>query len=101
MELEVERSGGITGRTVRWSLDLETLAPEQRAEVQALLTQADGWAAGGAGADRFSYRLLTRPGGDPASPQHQPLQPALDVRVAEPLPDAARRLLEVVRAAAR
>lgn len=88
MRVEVERSGGFAGRTVRWSLDVDALDPAGRAEVDGLLAQAAGWAGPG-GADRFCYRLSADPPGAP------PLQ----VRFGEPLAAAARRLLEVVRAA--
>lgn len=107
MQLEVERSGGFAGRTVRWSLDVDALEPEQQAEVRDLLQQAPGW-AGSTGPDRFSYRLVTSPGPPPGSaaavrPAPQPGDVAdragVDVRFADPLPEPARRLLEVVRGA--
>ncbi|HEU0103181.1 MAG TPA: protealysin inhibitor emfourin [Mycobacteriales bacterium] len=106
MRLDVERSGGVAGRTVRWSLDVDALDPDRQAEVHDLLSQAAGW-PGPAGPDRFCYRVVAHPApaadvgaagtgtgsGGPAADSQ------LDVRFAEPLPDAARRLLEVVRAA--
>ncbi len=84
--LRVERSGGFAGRTLRWSLDVDALDDDGRAEVHDLLAQAPGWSAG-QGADRFSYRVLADPPG--AEP--------LDVRVGEPLPAPARRLVDLVR----
>ena len=100
MRLDVERTGGFAGRTVRWSVDLDALDPDRRAEVHDLLAQADGWASS-AGPDRFSYRVVTSPAPDQPAPE----QPAtarfgLDVRFADPLPEAARRLVELVRAGA-
>ena len=84
----MERTGGFAGRTVRWSLDLDVLDPEQLAEVHDLLAQATGW-AGSAGPDRFTYRISAAPAAG---------RPGLDVRVDEPLPDTARRLVDLVRA---
>lgn len=89
MDLELERTGGLVGRTVRWSLDVDALAAPLRAEVEDLLAQAPGWSGGG-GADRFSYRLRAQP------PDAEPL----DVRFAEPLPEPAQRLIALVRPAA-
>lgn len=88
MRLEVERSGGFTGRTVRWALDVDGLDQDGQAEVHELLAQAPAW-PGGSGADRFSYRLTT------ADVDAEPL----DVRFGEPLPEPAQRLLSVVRSA--
>jgi len=89
MKLEVERTGGFVGRTVRWTLDVDGLDPDGQAEVSDLLTQAPDWPAG-SGADRFSYRLTA--GGAGVAP--------LEVRFAEPLAAPAQRLLELVRASA-
>ncbi len=88
MRLEVERTGGFAGRTVRWALDVDDLDPDVQAEVHQLLTEAPGWPAS-SGADRFSYRLTTTSAG----------ADALDMRFGEPLPEPARRLLSVVRSA--
>lgn len=91
MQLDVERSGGFAGRTVRWSLDVDALEPERRAEVHELLEQAPAW-GGSSGPDRFSYRVsVAGAGAEPG------LVAPLDVRFAEPLAEPARRLLAVVR----
>ena len=99
MDVELERTGGLVGRTVRWSVDVDALPAPERAEVQDLLAQASGWsgeAPGGAspvpagarpGADRFRYRLRA------SAPDAEPL----DVRFAEPLPEPAQRLVALVR----
>ncbi len=86
MRLEVERTGGFAGRTLRWSLDVDELDADSRAEVHDLLAQAPEWGSG-AGADRFSYRLVA----DVAGPEQ------VEVRFGEPLPEPAQRLLTLVR----
>jgi hypothetical protein len=87
VRLELERSGGFAGRTVRWSMDTDGLDPDGRAEVQELLAQAPGW-SGGDGVDRFSYRLVA---------DRQDDEP-LEVSFGDPLPPPAQRLLALVRA---
>ena len=98
MQLQVERSGGFAGRTVRWSLDVDALEPERQAEVHELLEQAPAW-GGSSGPDRFSYRVsVAGAGSAPGSGAPGPAAAGpFDVRFAEPLPEPARRLLEVVR----
>lgn len=88
MRLELQRGGGVVGRTVRWSLDVDTLEPDRRAEVEQLLDQVRGEPGpSAAGADRFGYRLTADPpGADP-----------VDVRLAEPLAEPAQRLLDLLR----
>lgn len=95
MQLDVERSGGFAGRTVRWSLDVDALEPERRAEVHELLEQAPAW-GGSSGPDRFSYRVSVAGAGGSAGAEPGLVAP-LDVRFAEPLAEPARRLLAVVR----
>lgn len=85
MIVRLERSGGVTGRTVRWSVDTGALAPDRQAELRRLLGQAGAWPEAAA-PDRFAYRLVTGPGGD-----------QLDVRFGEPLTGPARRLVELIR----
>lgn len=87
MRLELERSGGLAGRTVRWSLDTDTLPREEAAAVAALAAQADAWAGPPApGNDRFAYRLRILGGTTP-----------VDVSFGEPGPAAARPLLDRLR----
>ncbi len=90
VRLDVERTGGFAGRTVRWSLDVDGLDDGARAEVDELLALAPSWPAASR-PDGFSYRLVTAV---PGAGQQE-------VRFAEPLTPQARRLLEVVRSATR
>ncbi len=84
MRVELERTGGFTGRTLRWELDTADLAPAEVAELSAMLDGAQSWAGPPApGADRFHYRLRVRGGERP-----------VDVSFGEPGPAAARPLLE-------
>ncbi len=89
MRIELERSGGFIGRTVRWTLDTETLPPADAAEVIRLASSAQEWAGPpAAGADRFHYRLRITGGDEP-----------LEVSFGEPGPAAAQPLLRRVREA--
>lgn len=84
MRVELERSGGFVGRTVRWELDTDDLPSADAAEVNAMLAGADSWAGPPApGADRFHYRLKIQGGERP-----------IDVSFGEPGPAAARPLLD-------
>lgn len=87
MIVRLERSGGVAGRTARWSVETGALAPDRQAELQRLLGQAAQWPQAAA-ADRFGYRLVTE----------QPGAVGLDVRFGEPLTGPARRLVELIRA---
>jgi hypothetical protein len=92
--VQLERSGGFAGRTTSWSVDVDALDPDGRAELQSLVAGAGQWAgAPDRGADRFSYRLVTE--GDGISPGA-----ASEVRFAEPLAPEAARLVALVRSAA-
>lgn len=84
MRVELERSGGFVGRTVRWELDTDGLSPGEAREVQAMLIGAQSWAGPPApGADRFHYRLRVHGGERP-----------VDVSFGEPGPAAAQPLLD-------
>lgn len=84
MRVELERSGGFVGRTVRWQLDTADLPPGEAEEVQALLTGAESWTGPPApGADRFLYRLKVLDAERP-----------IDVSFGEPGPAAAQPLLD-------
>lgn len=88
MRLELERSGGFAGRTVRWSLDTGTLPSEEAAAVADLAAHAASWGGPPApGSDRFAYRLRVLDGPSP-----------VDVSFGEPGPPAARPLLDRLRA---
>ncbi len=113
MRVQVERSGGFAGRTVRWAVDTDDLPPAAGEELRALVAAAPAWAGGSAGggggaaggaaaggpaaggpaagaADRFGYRLrATDHGSDGAG--------ELDLRFTEPASPEAQRLLELVR----
>lgn len=91
--MQLERSGGFAGRTTTWSVDVDALDPDGRAELQSLVAGADDWAGLPAhGADRFSYRLLTSDEGTAPGA-------GADVRFGEPLSPQAQRLLSLVRSA--
>ncbi len=99
MRVQLERSGGFTGRTTTWSVDVDALDPGGRAELQSLVAEAGQWAAAPApGADRFSYRLTTAVGVDGA-PEPGLAGGGSEVRFAEPLDPRAQRLVSLVRAA--
>lgn len=84
MIVELERTGGLVGRTVRWELDTADLAPAEAAELAAMLDGAASWAGPPApGADRFHYRLRVLGGERP-----------VDVSFGEPGPAAAQPLLD-------
>jgi len=84
MRVELERSGGLVGRTVRWELETEDLPPGEAREVQAMVIGAQSWAGPPApGADRFHYRLKVLGG-----------EPPVDVSFGEPGPASAQPLLE-------
>jgi hypothetical protein len=83
VKVEVSRSGGLMGRTVRWAVVLEDLPDDDREAVTALLEQAPAWASGPSrGADRFTWRVRTT---------------EVDVSFGDPPPDPASRLVELVR----
>ncbi|MEP6697736.1 MAG: protealysin inhibitor emfourin [Pseudonocardiales bacterium] len=87
MKVELERSGGFAGRTMRWTLDTEALPHDEAAAIARLAAQAPGWAGAPApGNDRFAYRLRIVDGATP-----------VDVTFGEPEPAAARPLLERLR----
>jgi hypothetical protein len=87
VRLELERSGGLAGRTVRWSLDTDTLPGEEAAAVASLAADAATWARPPApGADRFVYRLRVHGAAAP-----------VEVSFGEPGPAAARPLLDRLR----
>jgi hypothetical protein len=87
VRLELERSGGLAGRTVRWSLDTTTLPGEEATAVADLAAHAATWGRPPApGADRFHYRLRVL---DAAPP--------VDVSFGEPGPAEARALLDRLR----
>lgn len=84
MRVELERTGGFAGRTVRWELDTADLPQAEAAELSAMLDGAQSWAGPAApGADRFHYRLWVRGGERP-----------IEVSFGEPGPAAARPLLD-------
>lgn len=87
MRIELERTGGFAGRTVRWSLDTDELEPAEAQRIDALVTEAQSWAAPPAeGADRFFYRLRLLGDEEP-----------VEVTFGDPTPDAARPLLALLR----
>jgi len=91
MRVQLERSGGFAGRTRTWSVDVDTLDADGRAELQALVAEAGQWAAApDRGADRFSYRLVT---------EDAAVGTGSVVRFAEPLSPQAQRLVSMVRSA--
>lgn len=49
MRVQVERSGGFAGRTVRWAVDTDDLPPAAGEELRALVAAAPAWAGGSAG----------------------------------------------------
>lgn len=92
MRVQLERSGGFAGLTRTWSVDVDALDPDGRAEVRSLVAEAGQWAAGPEhGNDRFSYRLVTD---DPA------VAPGAEVLFADPLVPQAQRLVSLLRSAA-
>ncbi len=94
MRVQLERSGGLAGQTRTWSVDVDALDPDGRAELRSLVAQAGQWAAVPAhGADRFCYRLVTEDPGAAAGA-------GSEVRFAEPLVPQAQRLVSLVRSAA-
>lgn len=101
MRVQVERSGGFAGRTVRWAVDTDDLPTAAGEELRALVAAAPAWAGGAAasgsaagsaagGADRFGYRLRATDGGSEDAGE-------LDLHFTEPPPPEAQRLLELVR----
>jgi hypothetical protein len=87
VRVELERSGGYAGRTVRWSLDTDTLPREEAAALADLAAQAPSWAGPPSpGADRFAYRLRVLGDGEP-----------VEVCFGEPGPPAARALIDRLR----
>jgi hypothetical protein len=97
IRIELERSGGFAGITLRSTLDTATLPPAQAAEVAALVDRVDlaalarqaRQAGPPRGADRFQYDLTVERGGrrqhlslpDGAVPDE--LRPLLDRMIAE------------------
>lgn len=92
MKVTVVRSGGVAGMTRRATADTAALSKKIGGEIETLVGQID-WAGlagatGGAGADRFTYRITVAGGGADR-----------DVAVGEAaLPDALRRCVELVLA---
>lgn len=101
MRVQLERSGGFAGSTTTWSVDVDALDPDGRAELQSLLAEAGRWPTAPArGADRFSYRLVTHPGVGVEAGADGDGPAGSEVRFAEPLAPQAQRLVSLVRSAA-
>lgn len=100
MRVEVQRTGGFAGRAMRWSVVVEELPAAAAEELLSLLAAAGASTAVGPdpsgdaggrpgssrGADRFQWRLQTS-----GFPQD------VDLVFNEPVPEPARRLVDVVR----
>ncbi|MDQ6874430.1 MAG: hypothetical protein M3042_05110 [Actinomycetota bacterium] len=87
MRLELSRTGGFAGRTVRWTLDTDELAADEAARIDALVAGARSWGGPPAeGADRFHYLLRISGTEDP-----------IEVDFGEPGPPAAQPLLDRLR----
>jgi hypothetical protein len=94
IRIDLERSGGFAGVTMRASVDTGTLPPDEAREIDRLVGQVDfaGLArrppAPPRGADRFHYDLTVRRGGErhhvslPESAVPPELKPLLDRLVA-------------------
>jgi hypothetical protein len=87
MRVEVVRSGGFAGRVLHWAVDLEDLPADTASELRGLLAEAPHWAGHDghrAGPpDGFRWRVVT--------------DDHVDLAFAEPAPEPAQRLVELVR----
>jgi hypothetical protein len=93
VRVELERSGGFAGRTIRRGLDTADLPSDAADQLRSLARAAEAMAGGpaggpGRGADRFTYRLQVTRGAH---------ETTLDV--AEPVPESLRPLIALLSTA--